>query len=198
MGLLDFICKNKKKEEQECLEREHQADLRRKENERIVQDREARLAENLRKEAARKALQEKEELESLASELLRDRGYLVYKEDKYSEMIRSTNFNPFRLTVEPSLNRNLRLGNMVDIFKQELEDTIKRMEGFGMPIDEIIGGYIFNMIESYYNNAGYVPKVIVDDIIEQIYTAIKKSRYAYSITDISEMKYRMYWNLTHQ
>ena len=55
MGLFDFIFGNKKKEEQERLERERQAELQRKENERIAREREARLAENRRKEEERKA-----------------------------------------------------------------------------------------------------------------------------------------------
>ena len=55
MGFFDFIFGNKKKEEQERLERERQAELQRKENERIAREREARLAENRRKEEERKA-----------------------------------------------------------------------------------------------------------------------------------------------
>lgn len=55
MGLFDFIFGNKKKAEQERLERERQAELQRKENERIAREREARLAENRRKEEERKA-----------------------------------------------------------------------------------------------------------------------------------------------
>ena len=55
MGIFDFIFGNKKKEEQLRLEKERQAELQRKENERIVREREARLAENKRKEEERKA-----------------------------------------------------------------------------------------------------------------------------------------------
>ena len=55
MGLFDFIFGNKKKGAQERLERERQAELQRKENERIAREREARLAENRRKEEERKA-----------------------------------------------------------------------------------------------------------------------------------------------
>lgn len=49
MGLFDFIFGNRKKKEQQRLERERQAELQHRENERIAIERETRLAENNRK-----------------------------------------------------------------------------------------------------------------------------------------------------
>ena len=197
MGLFDFIFGNKKKEEQERLERERQAELQRKENERIAKEREARLAANRRKEEERKAKIEREKLETMAAELSKDFASPIYKEDRYSEMIRMASFNPFKLTVEPNLNKNIQFGNMVDVFKKELEESLTKAQVLGFPVDEMICGYVFNMIESWYNNAGYVPKAASDAIIEQIYMAIKKTKYSNYINNVDQLKYKMYWDLTH-
>lgn len=56
MGLFDFLFGNKKKQEQERLERERQERLQREKEERIAQEREARLAENRRKDAERTSM----------------------------------------------------------------------------------------------------------------------------------------------
>lgn len=56
MGIFDFLFGNKKKQEQERLERERQERLQRETNERIAREREARLAENRRREAGLKSM----------------------------------------------------------------------------------------------------------------------------------------------
>ena len=189
MGLFDFLFKNKK-EEQKRLERERLAELQRREDEHI--------AENRRREAERKAKIERERLEMMAAELSKDFPSPIYVEDKYSDFIRNTSFNPFKLTTDPILNSNLEFGNLVAIFKSELEDLLSKVVDLGLPIDYMICGYIFNMIESYYNNAGYVPKAAADSIIEQVYSAIKQTKYSGHINSLDQLKYTMYWNLTHK
>ena len=130
MGFFDFIFGNKK--EKERLERERLAEQERQrkaEEARIAKEREARLAENRRKEAERQARMtaqaEKQRLEKLAAELSKDFGSPVYKEDKFSKMIREASFNPFNLTCDPAANRNLQFGDMVSIFKNELNWPIR-------------------------------------------------------------------------
>ena len=124
---------------------------------------------------------------------------LYYKEDRYSEMIRQTSFNPFRLTVAPLYNSGLQFGDMVDVFKNELEISIERSQMVGIPVTEAFSGYLFNRIEDYFNNAGFVPKVIADTIIEQVYAALRKTKYSHRIIDsLDDVKYVMYYNLTHR
>lgn len=183
MRLLDFILGNKK--EKQRLERERLAELERQhkaEEARIAKEREARLAENRRKEAERqarlRAQAEKQRLEKLAAELSKDFGSPAYKEDRFSKMIRETSFNPFNLTCDPAANKNLQFGDMVSIFKNELNSNLSNAKHYGMPLKEALKGYVFNMIESYYNNAGYVPKAAADIIIEQIYAALQQTPYS--------------------
>lgn len=203
MGLFDFILGNSKKKEEKQLamqrqiEQEHQC---KEEDARLAKKREQVLAKNKRKEEAKRLLKEQQErkrLEKLANQLSRDFGCPIYKEDKYSQMIRTTTFNPFRLTCDSSMNANLNFGNMVDIFKQELTRTLPQAHAYGMPLDQALSGYIFNMIESYYNNAGYVPKAIADAIIEQTYAAVKQTAFANIVDNVKQLKDKTYWDLTH-
>lgn len=122
----------------------------------------------------------------------------VYKEDRYSEMVRTATFNPFKLTVNPLLNKDLQFGNMISIFKKELCSTVPIMIGNGYSAKEAIEAYTFNMIESYYNNAGFVPKAMSDVIFEQIYEAAKQTIYASHICSLDDFKYKLYWTFTHQ
>ena len=202
MRLLDLILGNKK--EKQRLERERLAELERQhkaEEARIAKEREARLAENLRKEAERqarlRAQAEKQRLEKLAAELSKDFGSPAYKEDRFSKMIRETSFNPFNLTCDPAANKNLQFGDMVSIFKNELNSNLSNAKRYGMPLKEALKGYVFNMIERYYNNAGYVPKAAADIIIEQIYAALQQTPYSNCIESEERLKYEMYWCFTH-
>lgn len=203
MGLLDFIFGNSKKKEEKRLAMERQAEQerqRKEEDARLAKKREQVEAKNKRKQEAKQRQmeqQEKKRLEKLANNSSRNFGSPIYKEDQYSQMIRSTVFNPFRLTCESSLNANLKFGNMVDVFKQELARILPQARSYGMPLDQALSGYIFNMIESYYKNAGYVPKAIADSIIEQVYTAVKQTAFANIVDNVNQLKDKTYWDLTH-
>ena len=121
----------------------------------------------------------------------------IYKEDIYSQMIRNASYNPFNLTCDPAANRYLEFGDMVSIFKDELNSTISMTTSVGMPAKEAVKGYTFNMVESYYNNAGYVPKAMADAIMEQIYEALQQTQYCNCIS-LDTLKYEMYWAFTHR
>lgn len=121
-----------------------------------------------------------------------------YKEDRYSDMVRMANINPFNLTVEPLLNRELKFGNMIPIFTKELNSTVPHMLNRGYSELAAVEAYAFNMVESYYNHAGFVPKAMVDVIVEQIYIATNQTIYAGRIGSIDDFKYKLYWDLTHQ
>jgi hypothetical protein len=119
-----------------------------------------------------------------------------YKEDRYSEMVRNTSFNPFNITTDPSLNCNLTFGDLTDVFEKEIIDHMSSLHGI-VPTNQIINGYIFNLIESYYKNAGYVPKAAMDIIIEQVFDALQRTPYCI-YKDIDQFKYNIYWGFTHK
>ena len=127
-----------------------------------------------------------------------DSQYPILKRDRYCEMVETTNFNPFKITTRLELNQGLMWQNMTEIFQREIENTLSNTIPMGMPADMAISAYAFEMIESYYNNGGYVPKAIVDAVIEEVYAAVKQSKYASYLDSLEQFKYKLYYSLTHK
>lgn len=75
--------------------------------------------------------------------------------DKYSRMVENTSFNPFNITTDRNANQNLRFGDLTEVFTNELNDIFNNFgPSISMEIfDQILSGYTFNIIESYYNSS---------------------------------------------
>lgn len=116
------------------------------------------------------------------------------KIDRYATMIDKAAFNPFNLTVEPSLQNNQKLPDMVAVFQRELSSFLGNeiLSQVQSP-KEIVKGYIFNLVESYYNNAGYVPKNTLDEILGQCYTALSNIGRQNIFASKDELFYEMYF-----
>lgn len=117
--------------------------------------------------------------------------------DRYSEMVESSTFNPFNITTNPMLQNAIPLPDgMEPIFKQELmriySSPVARQHLGNM---QILTGYVFNMVESYYKNAGYVPKNTVDAIIELCYHAVSTTAYGAFLESLDGVKYHVYYSL---
>jgi tetratricopeptide (TPR) repeat protein len=118
--------------------------------------------------------------------------------DKYALMVKKSMFNPFKISVEPSMQNANHLPNYVDVFKRELNDSLSNVtikQALGE--ERIITSYIFNLVESYYNNAGYVPKNTIDEIIDQVYTALKQLSNT-CFKDIESLKYKVYFSFLNK
>ena len=115
--------------------------------------------------------------------------------DRYSQMVEATSFNPFKITTNVRANQGLRFGNLIDVFKRELEELLSH----GIPVDTVLCGYSFKMIESYYKNGGYVPKIMMDEILSQIFKAAQKTSAGNILTEsyYEKFRYKMYHDLTH-
>lgn len=125
--------------------------------------------------------------------------------DSNSKMVQETAFNPFNITTDWALNSNLSFGEMSDVFCEEIESLLSKLEKsmtsmIPSVFDKVMDGYTFNMLESYYKNAGYIPKIIMDEILEQIYFAAKKSSYVRFLDDfpLDKFVYKQYYNMTHR
>jgi len=125
----------------------------------------------------------------------------VLKDDKYSQIIDNATFNPLKITTDPRLNANCTLPDLSPVFKKELEETFDRLPEDGLAPSEwgnMLCGYLFSLLESYYKNAGYLPKVMMDEIISQVFKALRESRYAWRFASITlvHLKDKMYHDLT--
>lgn len=125
--------------------------------------------------------------------------------DSNSKMVQETAFNPFNITTDWALNSNLSFGEMSDVFCEEIESLLSKLEKsmtsmIPSVFDKVMDGYTFNILESYYKNAGYIPKIIMDEILEQIYFAAKKSSYGRFLDDfpLDKFVYKQYYNMTHR
>lgn len=123
---------------------------------------------------------------------------VIYKDDKYSRMVESTDFNPFNVTTSKWLNSDLIWNDLTPVFTRELGMVIPKAGLYGMKPRMAFVSYAFNGIESYYNHAGHVPKAIVDVILEEMYDALQQTCYADVVDSLKDFKNEIYFALTHR
>ncbi len=78
-------------------------------------------------------------------------------------------YNPYNITEDLNLSQGCAIPDITEVFAKDLipklfSDTNRSPN----KTTEIVVSYTIEMIKSYYNNAGYVPMVIVDQIVGQI------------------------------
>lgn len=118
--------------------------------------------------------------------------------DRYAKMVEQTSFNPFNITINPTLQNNPALPNLQDVFKRELRQTLSDPQILHhIGEKQAIKSYVFNMAESYYNNAGYIPKNTLDEIVRQIYDACKELGSS-KFSNLDELKYEVYYMLLNK
>ena len=118
-------------------------------------------------------------------------------EDRYTKMIKNASINPFNITCDPNLQNQQNLPNLTSVFEQELNNLYSKLESMGNVPKEMLvqmaSGYAFNLVESYYNNAGYVPKNSLDQILEQVYKAMQQTGFRTAFGSFDDFKYNCYY-----
>lgn len=112
--------------------------------------------------------------------------------DKYTAMINNARHNPLKITADPRLQSPNRMPDITHVFRNELVGMLNNPALAELGYRGIIGGYAYSMILSYYQNAGFVPKNMVDQILEMVYKAIKTSEYSYTLKSLEELKDGVY------
>lgn len=81
---------------------------------------------------------------------------------------RKVSFNPYHITED--LNRAVghTIPDVTSVFAQELIPEMVSALGRGQNPKDVVANYVISMIKSYYDNAGFVPMVIVDQLTGQI------------------------------
>lgn len=117
--------------------------------------------------------------------------------DRYAEMVDNASFNPFNITTDRALQNTSQLPDLKSVFINELSKSFSMLSEH---MDElnILTSYIFNLAESYYNNAGYIPKNTLDEIIESVYSAYQSTIYYNSSVTLDKIKYQIYYNLLNR
>ncbi|MBR5831306.1 MAG: hypothetical protein IKY79_01685 [Bacteroidales bacterium] len=89
---------------------------------------------------------------------------------------KQVSYNPYNITEDASFSRGHVLPDMTGIFATELIPQIASAQLYNIEIKDIVLRYTINMIKSYYDNAGFVPMVIVDQIIGQINQVVEMAK----------------------
>ncbi len=118
----------------------------------------------------------------------------IHVEDRYTKMIKSTQFNPFNITVDERLQPTVDLPDLRDVFVRELNAMYAKIANVpNFDNKMIIDGYTFNLVESHYNNAGYVPQKTLDQILEQVYDALQRTPLKNVFATLDNFKYNCYY-----
>lgn len=118
-----------------------------------------------------------------------------FNEDAFSQMVEEADYNPFGITNDPSKQNFPPLPDLEETFRADLLRLYQIPDLHSIDIIQIFIKYVYSLVVSYYENAGYVPKNTVDAIIEQCHKAVKGTRYGWYIPTLDEMKYKVYSTL---
>ena len=80
---------------------------------------------------------------------------------------RKVSYNPLNITEDLALSRGHSIPDITHIFAQDLFPQLASLHS-SADAKEVVTNYTISMIKSYYDNAGFVPMVIVDQITGQI------------------------------
>lgn len=119
--------------------------------------------------------------------------------EKYAKMVDNSSFNPFNITTIPSLQNNPPLPDFFyETFKKDLASLFYNPAVRGMNPKDVFRGYVFNLVESYYNNAGYVPKTTVDAIINDCYKAVQQTNCCPNLGKLDDVYYWVYYSFLNK
>jgi hypothetical protein len=115
-----------------------------------------------------------------------------FNRDAFTQMVEEAAYNPFRITAKPELQKFPPFPDSVDRFRIDLLSIYNNSSSDRSSEMQIFISYVVNIIESYYENEGYVPKNTVDAIVEQCDQAIKGTLFAWHLPTLDEKKYKVY------
>lgn len=93
---------------------------------------------------------------------------------------RRVTYNPLNITEDPNLSRGHIIPDISNVFAQELLPQLLSPQSFKQPKD-IIADYTIELLESYAQNAGFLPMVIVDQVTGQVNQVVSMAmRVSYS------------------
>lgn len=77
-------------------------------------------------------------------------------------------YNPYNITEDLKLSEGHSIPDISDAFARELIPMLASNQHSSDESRDIVANYALSMIKSYYNNAGFVPMLIVDQITGQV------------------------------
>ncbi len=87
---------------------------------------------------------------------------------------RKVSYNPFNITEDLKLAEGRAIPDITDVFARELIPMLMSTQNSPSKSKDIVSNYALSMIKSYYDNAGFVPMLIVDQITGQISQVVER------------------------
>ena len=81
---------------------------------------------------------------------------------------KKVSYNPFNITEDLKLAEGRAIPDITDVFARELVPMLASNQHSSDESRDIVANYALSMIKSYYDNAGFVPMLIVDQITGQV------------------------------
>lgn len=139
-----------------------------------------------------------EESRQILNEYLPQERVLSFGYDKYCIMIETSDFNPLNINTDTQMNEGILWHDLVDDFEREIIEFMPRYLQGKLNIRTVIQVMVIDQVENLFKRLGYVPKVMVDAIIYDIYIALLRTPYSDFLDDIEDIKYGIYYSLTHR
>lgn len=81
---------------------------------------------------------------------------------------KKVSYNPFNITEDLKLAEGRAIPDITDVFARELVPMLASNQHSSDESRDIVANYVLSMIKSFYDNAGFVPMLIVDQITGQV------------------------------
>ncbi len=81
---------------------------------------------------------------------------------------RNVTYNPFNITEDLEKSQGHMIPDITNVFAEELIPQLVDNQYSSKAPRDVVADYALSMIKSYYDNAGFVPMLIVDQITGQI------------------------------
>lgn len=81
---------------------------------------------------------------------------------------KKVSYNPFNITEDLKFAEGRAIPDITDVFARELITMLVSNQHSSDDSRDIVANYALSMIKSYYDNAGFVPMLIVDQITGQV------------------------------
>lgn len=116
--------------------------------------------------------------------------------DKYVMMIKSASSNPFNISCDPALQNPQPLPDLTVHFVNDLNIIVSSVSHkSNEALEKNALSYVCDLIDSYYKNAGYVPKNTLDQVLLQVYEAIRQTVFSNVFKCFDDFKIKCYLKL---
>lgn len=115
-----------------------------------------------------------EKISTMQSEITKITYAVEKLSGKKCQQPHNKSYNPYNITENASMAVGHSIPDVSDVFLRELLPQLASAKYVGKSKQDIVANYAISMIESYCNNASFVPMCIVKSITSQVQSAAQR------------------------